>query len=289
MNLLNLKNTLQTSLVTRLTFLFSLTMIIIWMLSVFSAAYISMVQKRQHIIENLSIISGMKVVLINQRFEAAERAAKKLMCQCLLATVTRHNDAFPGLSQYLSVDSPNCTPMLNQDNHPVFLPPYNIDEKSYHYDSFIINHKNLIPLLPTDNSPGYSTLQLMRLRHFPLYPTHVDFYWSKPEYINGKGWNVSVVFSAQPGIFFGVTIELHDLMSNSYPKLDDSIQVWLEPNNHLLPFSYTSQKIRTLLEHVTLHNGWQQTPGFLILRTTLHGPDGIRLFYTHTIIYLAAF
>ncbi|EBJ7484042.1 two component system sensor kinase SsrA, partial [Salmonella enterica] len=40
MNLLNLKNTLQTSLVTRLTFLFSLTIIIIWMLSVFSAAYI---------------------------------------------------------------------------------------------------------------------------------------------------------------------------------------------------------------------------------------------------------
>lgn len=51
------------------------------------------------------------------------------MYQCLLATVTRHNDAFPGISQHLSVDSPNCTPTLNQDNHRVFLPPYNIDEK----------------------------------------------------------------------------------------------------------------------------------------------------------------
>ncbi|EAP6318053.1 two component system sensor kinase SsrA, partial [Salmonella enterica] len=39
MNLLNLKNTLQTSLVIRLTFLFLLTTIIIWLLSVLTAAY----------------------------------------------------------------------------------------------------------------------------------------------------------------------------------------------------------------------------------------------------------
>lgn len=272
MNLLNLKNTLQTSLVTRLTFLFSLTIIIIWMLSVFSAAYISMVQKRQHIIDDLSIISRMNIVLINQRFEEAERDAKKLMYQCLLATINRHSDTFPGLSRHLSVDSPNCTPTLNRDKHRVFLPSYNIDKRSYHYDSFILNHKNEIPLLPADNSPGYSTLQLMRLIRFPLYPTHADFYWSKPEYINGIGWSVSVAFSAQQGLFFGMTIELHDLMSNSHPQLDDSIQVWIDQNNHLLPFSYTSQKIRTLLEHVTLHDGWQQIPGFLILRTPLHGP-----------------
>ncbi|EAP1399010.1 two component system sensor kinase SsrA, partial [Salmonella enterica] len=37
MNLLNLKNTLQTSLVIRLTFLFLLTIIIIWLLSVLIA------------------------------------------------------------------------------------------------------------------------------------------------------------------------------------------------------------------------------------------------------------
>lgn len=39
-----------------------------------------------------------------------------------------------------------------------------------------------------------------------------------------------------------MTIELHDLMSNSHPQLDDSIQVWIDQNNHLLPFSYTSKK-----------------------------------------------
>ncbi|EAX9964799.1 hypothetical protein R3068_003510, partial [Salmonella enterica subsp. enterica serovar Schwarzengrund] len=72
MNLLNLKNTLQTSLVIRLTFLFLLTTIIIWLLSVLIAAYISMVQKRQHIIEDLSVLSEMNIVLSNQRFEEAE-------------------------------------------------------------------------------------------------------------------------------------------------------------------------------------------------------------------------
>ncbi|EBG4882683.1 hypothetical protein ITY61_003128, partial [Salmonella enterica subsp. enterica serovar Schwarzengrund] len=71
MNLLNLKNTLQTSLVIRLTFLFLLTTIIIWLLSVLIAAYISMVQKRQHIIEDLSVLSEMNIVLSNQRFEEA--------------------------------------------------------------------------------------------------------------------------------------------------------------------------------------------------------------------------
>ncbi|EAC0831479.1 hypothetical protein H9B95_001946, partial [Salmonella enterica subsp. enterica serovar Schwarzengrund] len=82
MNLLNLKNTLQTSLVIRLTFLFLLTTIIIWLLSVLIAAYISMVQKRQHIIEDLSVLSEMNIVLSNQRFEEAERDAKNLMYQC---------------------------------------------------------------------------------------------------------------------------------------------------------------------------------------------------------------
>lgn len=72
MNLLNLKNTLQTSLVIRLTFLFLLTTIIIWLLSVLIAAYISMVQKRQHIIEDLSVLSEMNIVLSNQRFEETE-------------------------------------------------------------------------------------------------------------------------------------------------------------------------------------------------------------------------
>ncbi|EAW8086067.1 hypothetical protein EF16_23690, partial [Salmonella enterica] len=73
MNLLNPKNTLQTSLVIRLTFLFLLTIIIIWLLSVLTAAYISMVQERQHIIEDISALSEMNIVLSNQRFEEAER------------------------------------------------------------------------------------------------------------------------------------------------------------------------------------------------------------------------
>ncbi|MDI5817565.1 hypothetical protein MJI46_34820, partial [Salmonella enterica subsp. enterica serovar Cerro] len=41
--------------------------------------YISMVQKRQHIIEDLSVLSEMNIVLSNQRFEEAERDAKNLM------------------------------------------------------------------------------------------------------------------------------------------------------------------------------------------------------------------
>ncbi|EAW0930070.1 two component system sensor kinase SsrA, partial [Salmonella enterica subsp. enterica serovar Cerro] len=113
MNLLNLKNTLQTSLVIRLTFLFLLTTIIIWLLSVLTAAYISMVQKRQHIIEDLSVLSEMNIVLSNQRFEEAERDAKNLMYQCSLATEIHHNDIFPEVSRHLSVGLSNCTPTLN--------------------------------------------------------------------------------------------------------------------------------------------------------------------------------
>ncbi|EHZ3054467.1 two component system sensor kinase, partial [Salmonella enterica subsp. enterica] len=104
MNLLNPKNTLQTSLVIRLIFLFLLTIIIIWLLSVLTAAYISMVQERQHIIEDLSALSEMNIVQSNQRFGEAERDAKNLMYQCSLATVIHHNDTFPEVSRRLSVD-----------------------------------------------------------------------------------------------------------------------------------------------------------------------------------------
>lgn len=271
MNLLNLKNTLQTSLVTRLTFLFLLTTIIIWLLSVFAAAYISMVQNRQHIMKDLSTIAEMNIALNNQRFEEAERDAKKLMYQCS-ATVIRHNDTAPGGSRHLLVGPSNCTPTLTRDKPGVFLQLYDIDEGNYLHNSFIINHNNKISLFPRNASSGYSTLQLIALKHFPLLPTHAGFYWSKPEYINSKGWSVSVAVTDQQGVFFGVTVELHDLITNSHPQLDNSIHVWLDQNNQLLPFSYASQKIRTRLENVTLHDGWQQIPGFLILRTTLHGP-----------------
>ncbi|MEA7548835.1 hypothetical protein ONK29_27505, partial [Salmonella enterica subsp. enterica serovar Anatum] len=42
----------------------------------------------------------------------------------------------------------------------------------------------------------------------PLYPTHAGFYWSEPEYINGKGWHASVAVADQQGVFFGVTVKL---------------------------------------------------------------------------------
>ncbi|HCM2052339.1 TPA: HAMP domain-containing protein, partial [Salmonella enterica subsp. salamae serovar 56:z10:e,n,x] len=174
--------------------------------------------------------------------------------------------------RHLSVGPPNCTPPLNGDKHRLFLQSYDIDEKSFHRVSFILNHKNEISLLSTDTPSDYATLQLITRRGFPLYPTHAGFYWSEPEYIKDKGWNVSVAVADQQGVFWGVTVKLHDLITNSYLQLDDSIHVWLDQNNHLLPFSYAPQKIRTRLENVTLHDGWQQIPGFLILRTTLHGP-----------------
>ncbi len=37
-------------------------------------------------------------------------------------------------------------------------------------------------------------------------------------------------------------------------------------------FIHPAKNTYTQLENVTLHDGWQQIPGFLILRTTLHGP-----------------
>ncbi|ECF3785459.1 two component system sensor kinase SsrA, partial [Salmonella enterica subsp. enterica serovar Typhimurium] len=160
-----------------------------WLLSVLTAAYISMVQKRQHIIEDLSVLSEMNIVLSNQRFEEAERDAKNLMYQCSLATEIHHNDIFPEVSRHLSVGPSNCTPTLNGEKHRLFLQSSDIDENSFRRDSFILNHKNEISLLSTDNPSDYSTLQPLTRKSFPLYPTHAGFYWSEPEYINGKGWH----------------------------------------------------------------------------------------------------
>ncbi|MCD3189183.1 two component system sensor kinase, partial [Salmonella enterica subsp. enterica serovar Enteritidis] len=69
--------------------------------------------------------------------------------------------------------------------------------------------------------------------------------------------HASVAVADQQGVFFGVTVKLPDLITKRHLPLDDSIRVWLDQNNHLLPFSYIPQKIRTQLENVTLHDGWQ--------------------------------
>lgn len=71
---------------------------------------------------------------------------------------------------------------------------------------------------------------------------------------------------------FGVTVKLPDLITKSHLPLDDSIRVWLIKTTTYCRFHTSRKKIRTQLENVTLHDGWQQIPGFLILRTTLHGP-----------------
>ncbi|MDI5754489.1 hypothetical protein MJL79_30365, partial [Salmonella enterica subsp. enterica serovar Montevideo] len=60
---------------------------------------------------------------------------------------------------------------------------------------------------------------------------------------NNPEWKTVAINSngEMVAVFFGVTVKLPDLITKSHLPLDDSIRVWLDQNNHLLPFSYIPQ------------------------------------------------
>ncbi|CAK8741126.1 hypothetical protein SODG_004537 [Sodalis praecaptivus] len=68
----------QQSLVIKLTIFISISLIIIWLISVFAATYVSLNLSRHRILENLAHFSALRMELTNHRFEGAERDAQAL-------------------------------------------------------------------------------------------------------------------------------------------------------------------------------------------------------------------
>lgn len=266
---------LRQSLVIKLTLFISINLLIIWLISIFAVTCTSLTQERQRITENLTHLASMRAILSNHRFEGAEQDAKMLVRRYDLPPITLPDKGLANSSEsrHFPIDSSVCTPQGKQDKDRIFLQLYGSAGQTYYQDSFILDRLyGVSMLLPRDRSADYFTHRRVTLVDFPQHPTHDNLYWSKPEYIPGSGWSVSVAAADTQGILAGLAVKLNDLIFYGHPQLGCDINLWLDQDNHLLPFSSAPEGLRKLLEKVQLRDGWQQIPGYLVLRTELHGP-----------------
>lgn len=269
----------QYSLVGKLTLLISVGLLIIWLIAMFIATFVSLSQSRQRIIENLFHTSRLRVGLSNHRFEGAERDALALAQSYDLYhyVPTGTHPVAKSESRYFPVDASICTPQDKQDQDLNFIQVYGSAGQTYYLDSFILDRRYGISLLPPlDHSPDYFVRRQNALCQFPRRATHDNLFWGKPEYIPGTGWSVSIAAAASHDILIGLTVKLNDLFSYSHNVSDSDINLWLDKHNQILPFSDLAGKNREMLQklllNTPLHDGWQKIPGYLLLRSELKGP-----------------
>lgn len=269
----------QHSLVGKLTLLISATLLIIWLITVFTTTCVSLNQNRRRIIENLSQMSSLRVGLSNHRFEGAEIDALALAQSYGLFHYepTNNNLVTENKSRYFPVDTSICTPQSKQAQDLTFIQAYGTAGQTYYLDSFILDRRYGIYLLPPLNhSPDYFIRRQNELSQFPRRATHDNIFWGKPEYIPGSGWNVSIAVAGSHDILIGLAVKLNDLLSYGHNVSGSNINLWLDSKNQILPFSELAKSdnetLQKLLLNKDLHDGWQNIPGYLVLRRKLKGP-----------------
>lgn len=270
----------QHSLVGKLTLLISVGLLIIWLITILTTTYISLNQNRRRIIENLSHMSRLRVGLSNHRFEGAERDALALAQSYDLYhyAPTSTHPVVKSESRYFPVDASISTPQDKQLKDLNFIQVYGTAGQTYYLDSFILDRRNGIYLLPPpDHSPDYFIRRQNELWQLSRRATHDNLFWGKPEYIPGTGWSVSIAAAGSHDILIGLAVKLNDLLSYGHNVSDCDINLWLDKHNQILPFSdlaeSNSEPLQKLLLNLPLHDGWQQIPGYLVLRSKLKGPD----------------
>lgn len=270
----------QHSLVGKLTLMISVGLLIVWLVTIFTTTYISLNQNRHRIIENLSHMSRLRMELSNHRFEGAERDALALAQNYGLYhyVPTGTHPVAKSESRYFPVDASICTPQDKQAQDLNFIQVYGTAGQTYYLDSFILDRRYGISLLPPpEHSTDYFIRRQNELWQFPHRATHDNLFWGKPEYIPGTGWSVSVAAAGSHDILIGLAVKLNDLLSYGHNVSDSDINIWLDKHNQLLPFSdlagNNSETLQKLLPNLHLHDGWQQIPGYLVLRSELKGPN----------------
>lgn len=271
------------SLVSRLTILISISLLVIWLLSVFASTYVATSEIREHIIGDISHFSMLQVQLSHYRFAGAERDVQMLAHNYSIYHSAPLRELPVGKSaiSHFTVDTSNCPPTcslkIQQNQARRFIQTYGIAGQTYYLDSFILDNTQGISLLPPqDHVSDYFARRRFGLRDFPRQPTHDNLFWGKPEYIPGKGWSVSVATADSKGILIGLAVEINDLLSTSHAITGRDVTLWLDQHNRLLPFSsadtYHAATLQKILQATSLHEGWQKITGYWALRTQLNGP-----------------
>ncbi|WP_036773900.1 two component system sensor kinase [Photorhabdus australis] len=272
----------RSSLVIKLTLFLSLTLFLIWLISVIATAFFSFRHAHQHMMDELSHLATLRADLSNHRFEDAEKDAQELARRYDAYYEKYENDkniTSNTDSKYLPIDGSICQPdhEISQDNW--FIQAYGAAGQAYYLDSFIFKRSQGISIYPPEKiSDDYFVKRCLELANFPMSPNHDNIYWGQPEHIPGSGWSISVAASDKMGRLTGYAIKFNDLLSYGQAVTNYDIDLWLDSNQQLLPFfkgklpQDQEQHILALLKKVKLHDGWQYIPGYQVLRIQLKGP-----------------
>ncbi|OML11638.1 two component system sensor kinase [Yersinia pestis] len=269
------------SLVTRLTLLMGVTLTVIWLILIATTAFFSYENTRQILINELTHMASMRADLSNHQFEGAERDAASLISrrESLQSTSPlpeisiKHYDSY-----YIPFNLDSCN--INQHKNDLWIiQAYGTAGQTYYLDSFIIKQKEGIVLFPPQKSSSdYLNQRRKDLLLLPKFPTHNNIYWGAPTYTPQGGWHVSVAVCDKVGTLAGFALKLNDLIAYNHPVEQRDINLLLDKNGELLPISQQAtssnqlHEILNQLKNSKLHDGWQQTPDYLVLRTQLKGP-----------------
>ncbi|CNI24522.1 two component system sensor kinase [Yersinia pekkanenii] len=274
-----MKNT--SSLVTRLTLLLSITSIAIWLISIAATAFFSYEDTRLRLVNELTHMASLRADLSNYQFEGAERDAAALISRQTNSPPTwrlplvRTND---DMGNNVPFNSGMCNAI--QSKHDLQITQaYGTSGQTYYLDSFTIKRKGGITIFrPQMVSRDYLYQRRKELLLLPIFPTHDNIFWGMPTYSTQSGWHVSVAVCDQSGSLAGFSLKLNELVTDNQPVEQRDINLWLDKNGELLPISQKNipsnqlHEIIRQLKNRHLHDGWQQTPDYLVLRTQLKGP-----------------
>lgn len=274
------------SLVTRLTLLLGMTLAVAWLILIITTTFFSYKNTRQRLINDLTHMALMRADLTNHQFEGAERDAASLINRrenhqipwppAVASTANNDSDLIP-----VSSGSYN----INQHKHDLWIiQTYGSAGQTYYLDSFIIKQKEGIVFFPPQKiSNDYLNQRRKDLLLLPLFPTHDNVYWGRPIYTPQSGWHVSVAVCGKTCLrgknstLAGFALKLNNLVAYNQPVEQRDINLWLDKDDTLLPLSQPAipanqlHEIITQLKNIKLHDGWQQTADYLVLRTQLKG------------------
>lgn len=271
----------SSSLVTRLTLLLGMTLMAIWLISIAAMAFFSYEDTRQRLVNELTHMASLRADLSNYQFEGAERDAASLISRQTSYQATwrlpiRHTDDDPGNN--IPFSSGICNAI--QSRHDLRIAQaYGTSGQTYYLDSFTIKRKEGITIFrPQAVSNNYLSQRRKELLLLPIFPTHDNIFWGMPTYNPQKGWHVSVAACDHTGSLAGFSLKLNELVTDNQPVEQRDINLWLDKSGELLPISQQnipSHQLHEILRQLkdrNLHDGWQQTPDYLVLRTQLKGP-----------------
>lgn len=230
---------MHSSLVFRLTIFLSLSLMLIWLVSVLTTVFFSLSHADRHVIDELSHLASLRVELSNHRFEGAERDAQDLarrydsFCKKQeLNNISEKSD-----SRYLPINSKAChlNHAIHRDNW--FIQAYGSAGQTYYLDSFLLKPSQGISLYPPEKiTDDYFSQRRFGLSQFQTYPHHDNIYWGNPEYLSGSGWSISVAAGDKAGGLIGYAIRLDDLLSYGHTVTDFDVNIWLDRHQQPLPF-----------------------------------------------------